>query len=218
MILANEMMKGGYIDENGVRRKPTTEGNALKMAKEIFNSAAMRFNKIKRENGDDFHTVPIPFDENGRLHPDYMNNHYGSHQSRRVPTAQRQTRTEDGRLINNHANNKAHPTLGVHRIGGVSHTKGSLTKLKSAALTLNWVRNRMCLNLSKSQTVSRVVIRQMKKTPHPKKTTPSHHTTLRNTNKPPLTGEYRPCQLLALWLNAHPLFNPSAKEVCPPQR
>jgi len=122
MILAKEIMEGGYTDENGVRRKPTTESNALKMAKEIFNASAMRFNKIKRDNGDDFHTVPIPFDENGRLHPDYMNNHYGAHQSRRVPTAQRQTRTEDGQLINNHANNKAHPTLGVHLESAAFHT------------------------------------------------------------------------------------------------
>ena len=122
MFLANEIMKGGYTDENGVKRKPTTEANALRMAKEIFNMSASRFNKIKRDNGDDFHTVPIPFDENGRLHPDYMNNHYGAHQSRRIPTANRQTRTEDGKLINNHANNKAHPTLGVHLESSAFHT------------------------------------------------------------------------------------------------
>jgi len=121
MILANEIMKGGYIDENGVRRKPTTESNALSMAKEIMNASAMRFNKIKRDNNDDFHTVPIPFGEDGRLHPEYMNNHYGSHEHKRVPTAQRRTRTEDGKLINNHANNKAHPTLGVHLESAAFH-------------------------------------------------------------------------------------------------
>jgi hypothetical protein len=122
MFLANEIMKGGYTDENGVKRKPTTEANALRMAKEIFNASASRFNKIKRDNGDDFHTVPTPFGEDGRLHPDYTNNHYGAHQSRRIPTANRQTRTEDGKLINNHANNKAHPTLGVHLESAAFHT------------------------------------------------------------------------------------------------
>lgn len=135
MFLANEIMKGGYTDENGVKRKPTTEDNALRMAKEIFNASASRFNKIKRDNGDDFHTVPVPFDENGRLHPDYMNNHYGAHQSRRIPTSNRQTRTEDGQLINNHANNKSHPTLGVHLESAAFHThKEFLDEIKKRGI------------------------------------------------------------------------------------
>ena len=86
-----------------------------------MNASATRFNKIKRDNNDDFHTVPIPFGEDGRLHPEYMNNHYGSHEHKRKRTAQRRTRTEDGKLINNHANNKAHPTLGVHLESAAFH-------------------------------------------------------------------------------------------------
>ena len=88
MILARELVQQGKA----------TEAKAMEEARRIFNEATMRFNKIKRENGDDFHTLPIPFDEDGQLHPEYRNNHYGAHQSRRVPTSQRQTRTEDGKL------------------------------------------------------------------------------------------------------------------------
>ena len=111
MILARELVQQGKA----------TEAKAMEEARRIFNEATMRFNKIKRENGDDFHTLPIPFDDDGQLHPEYRNNHYGAHQSRRVPTSQRQTRTEDGKLINNHTNNKAHPTLGVHLESAALH-------------------------------------------------------------------------------------------------
>ena len=124
-FLANELFKGGHVKEE----------NSLREAKKIFNKAAFRFNKIKRDNGDDFHTVPIPFDEDGSLHPEYQNNHYGAHQSRRVPTANRQTRDEEGRLINNHANNKAHPTLGVHLESAAFHThKEFLDEIKSRGI------------------------------------------------------------------------------------
>lgn len=125
-IMAHEIMKEGYTDEHGGRSKPATEANAHAMAKEIFNSATHRFNDIKRKNGDDFHILPIPFGEDGRLHHEYMTNHYGSHQSRRIPTSQRQTRDEKGRLINNHTNNKPHPTLGLHLESAALHIANEL--------------------------------------------------------------------------------------------
>ena len=213
MILANEMMKGGYIDENGVRRKPTTEGNALKMAKEIFNSAAMRFNKIKRENGDDFHTVPIPFDENGRLHPDYMNNHYGAHQSRRVPTAQRQTRTEDGRLINNHANNKAHPTLGVHLESAAFHThKEFLDEVEKRGIDTQLGAKQ---NVFEPQQITNGVTRRYssnEKDPTSKEnnTFPSHYA--EQHEQTAAYGRISPMSVVsALAQRAPDLFNPSAK-------
>lgn len=213
MILANEIMKGGYIDENGVRRTPTTEGNALKMAKEIFNSAAMRFNKIKRENGDDFHTVPIPFDENGRLHPDYMNNHYGAHQSRRVPTAQRQTRTEDGRLINNHANNKAHPTLGVHLESAAFHThKEFLDEVEKRGIDTQLGAKQ---NVFEPQQITNGVTRRYssnEKDPTSKEnnTFPSHYA--EQHEQTAAYGRISPMSIVsALAQRAPDLFNPSAK-------
>ena len=213
MILANEIMKGGYIDENGVRRKPTTEGNALKMAKEIFNSAAMRFNKIKRDNGDDFHTVPIPFDENGRLHPDYMNNHYGSHQSRRVPTAQRQTRTEDGKLINNHANNKAHPTLGVHLESAAFHThKEFLDEVEKRGIDTQLGAKQ---NVIEPQQITNGVTRRYssnEKDPTSKEnnTFPSHYD--EQHAQAAAYGKISPMSIVsALAERAPDLFNPSAK-------
>lgn len=111
MILARELVQQGKA----------TEAEAMQEARRIFNEATMRFNRIKRENGDDFHTLPIPFDDDGSLHPEYKNNHYSNHENRRVPTSQRRTRTEDGKLINNHKNNKAHTTLGHHLESAALH-------------------------------------------------------------------------------------------------
>ncbi|MBT4407955.1 MAG: hypothetical protein HOC79_08815 [Euryarchaeota archaeon] len=100
-FFAEELVKQGY-----------PEGRALKFAKHVFNKSATRFNNIKRKNGDDFHTMSIPFDEDGNLHPDYKTNQYGSHEARRVPTSRRRTRARNGKMINNHANNAPHPTAG----------------------------------------------------------------------------------------------------------
>ena len=133
MIMAREIMEQGYTAEGGQKRKPQSEHAALSIAKSIMNRATARFNKIKRESGDDFHRLPLPFDESGQLHREYRANHYGAHQSRRVPTAQRQTRTEDGRLINLHHNNKAHPTLGIHL---ESHALHIASELKDEAQRL----------------------------------------------------------------------------------
>ncbi|MAA64165.1 MAG: hypothetical protein CL581_05210 [Alteromonadaceae bacterium] len=112
--LAKDIMRHGFLDETGVKRKPATFNSAFQMAKEVQNSSARTFNNTKRDNGDDFHTVPLPFQEDGSLHPEYMTNHYGAHQSRRIPTVDRQTRDEQGRLINLNTNNKPHKTLGLH--------------------------------------------------------------------------------------------------------
>ncbi len=120
-IMARELMQNGYTGEGGVRQKPSSEQSATRLAHTIFNNATKRFNKIKRENGDDFHILPTPFSDSGMLHPDYKNNHYGGHQHKRIPTAQRKTRTTDGKLINNHARNETHPELGQHLESAALH-------------------------------------------------------------------------------------------------
>lgn len=210
MILANEIMKGGYIDENGVKRKPTTESNALSMAKEIMNASAMRFNKIKRDNNDDFHTVPIPFGEDGRLHPEYMNNHYGSHEHKRVPTAQRRTRTEDGKLINNHANNKAHPTLGVHLESAAFHfSKEFQDEAKRRGIDTRLGARQ---NVIEPQQITGGVTRRYTSNeadPTSKKNTkfPSHYKDLHSQTA--AYGEISPMSIVSVLPNA--FFNPSTK-------
>ena len=210
MILANEIMKGGYIDENGVRRKPTTESNALSMAKEIMNASAMRFNKIKRDNNDDFHTVPIPFGEDGRLHPEYMNNHYGSHEHKRVPTAQRRTRTEDGKLINNHSNNKAHPTLGVHLESAAFHfSKEFQDEAKKRGIDTRLGARQ---NVIEPQQITGGVTRRYTSNeadPTSKKNTkfPSHYKQLHSQTA--AYGEISPMSIVSVLPNA--FFNPSTK-------
>jgi len=120
-IMAREIMKQGYKDESGAKRRPTSESSALRLAKTIFNNATNRFNNIKRDSGDDLHTLKLPFTENGTLHPEYSNNHYGGHEPRRVSTANRKTRTKDGKLINNHPRNQAHAELGQHLESAALH-------------------------------------------------------------------------------------------------
>tara|TARA_R100001509_G_scaffold155420_5_gene117888 strand:+ start:1003 stop:2814 length:1812 start_codon:yes stop_codon:yes gene_type:complete len=122
-ILAREIMEQGYKDENGVRRKPTTESDALRSAKRMMNEATEDFNKTKRAAGDDYHTLKTPFDlaNGGILHPEYATNHYGGHESRRKSTAERRTRTDDGRLIVNHPRNQAHEKLGQHLESAALH-------------------------------------------------------------------------------------------------
>lgn len=120
-IMARELMESGYTGEGGVRMKPSSEGSALKTAKDLINRATKRFNAIKRQNGDDFHILPTPFGDDGSLHPDYKNNHYGGHEHKRIPTAQRKVRTSDGKLINNHARNETHPELGQHLESAALH-------------------------------------------------------------------------------------------------
>tara|TARA_R100001510_G_C7653988_1_gene212514 strand:- start:1163 stop:2935 length:1773 start_codon:yes stop_codon:yes gene_type:complete len=128
-IFARELMEQGYKDENGIRRKPASEASALRVAKTVFNNATKDFNKIKRENNDDFNVLPMKFDENGRLHPDYKNNHYGGHVSRRVPTSKRATRTKDGKVINNHPRNEQHKQLGQHLESAAFHVEKEFRKI-----------------------------------------------------------------------------------------
>jgi len=120
-ILARELMKQGYKDETGAKRKPVNEASALRLAKTVFNNATKRFNDIKRKAGDDFNVLPMKFDENGILNDEYKNNHYGGHQSRRVSTANRTTRTQDGKVINNHPRNEQHDELGQHLESAALH-------------------------------------------------------------------------------------------------
>jgi hypothetical protein len=101
MFFADELVKQGY-----------PEDKALSFSKKRFNASAMKFNNIKRKHGDDRNIMAIPFDENEELHPDYMNNNYGDHEARRVPTSRRKVRNHKGEQINLHANNAAHPTAG----------------------------------------------------------------------------------------------------------
>ena len=120
-ILARELMERGYKDESGARRKPASKSSDLRLAKTMFNMATDDFNRTKRDSGDDFHVIPKPFNEEGVLHSEYKNNHYGAHQHKRVPTSERMTRTEDGKLVNNHARNEKHPTLGQHLESSALH-------------------------------------------------------------------------------------------------
>ena len=120
-ILARELMERGYKDESGARRKPASKSSALRLAKTMFNMATDDFNRTKRDSGDDFHVIPKPFNEEGVLHSEYKNNHYGAHQHKRVPTSERMTRTEDGKLVNNYARNEKHPTLGQHLESSALH-------------------------------------------------------------------------------------------------
>jgi hypothetical protein len=127
-IFARELMEQGYKDENGIRRKPASEASALRVAKTVFNNATKDFNRIKRDNNDDFNVLPIKFDENGQLNPDYKNNHYGGHVSRRVPTSKRATRTKDGKVINNHPRNEQHKQLGQHLESAAFHVEKEFRK------------------------------------------------------------------------------------------
>ena len=120
-IMARELVESGYTDASGMKRKFVNQASALQFAKKIFNDGTMRFNKIKEKAGDKINQIPIPFREDGSLHPDYKNNHYGGHQHKKTPTADRQTRTSDGRLINNHARNEIHPELGQHLESAALH-------------------------------------------------------------------------------------------------
>ena len=117
-----------YVSENKKLRR-MFPGSELQQAKQIMNKAAMDFNKNKRNNGDDFNTVPIPFDENGKLHGEYKTNHYGAHEARRVPTANRKTRDESGKLINLHFNSVAHPTIGRFLESAAFHFEKEFRKI-----------------------------------------------------------------------------------------
>ena len=118
-----------YLSENKKLRRMSQEKSPLQHAKDIMNKAAMDFNKNKRNNGDDFNTVPIPFDENGELHAEYRTNHYGPYEARRVPTANRKTRDESGKLINLHFNSVAHPTIGRFLESGAFHFEKEFRKI-----------------------------------------------------------------------------------------
>ena len=118
-----------YLSENKKLRRMAQEKSPLQHAKDIMNKAAMDFNKNKRNNGDDFNTVPVPFDQNGELHAEYRNNHYGPHEARRVPTANRKTRDENGKLINLHFNSVAHPTIGRFLESGAFHFEKEFRKI-----------------------------------------------------------------------------------------
>lgn len=120
-IMARELMKNGYVDETGAKKVFKNEVSALQKAHKVFNNATMKFNKTKRAAGDDFHTLEIPFDANGNLHPEYKDNHYGGFQDKAVPTSQRVTRSQDGRLINNHPRNEIHPEFGQHLESAALH-------------------------------------------------------------------------------------------------
>lgn len=122
-IMAQEIMEQG---RNGEYVKDF--GRALIHAKEDMNEATKRFNATKDESGDLSQKLPIPFPRDGgyQLHPEYMSNHYGSHQSRRIPSSDRKVRDDEGRLINNHTNNKPHQTLGLHLESHALHMANEL--------------------------------------------------------------------------------------------
>ena len=122
-IMAKEIMEQG---RNGEYVKDF--GRALIHAKEDMNEATKRFNATKDESGDVSQKLPIPFPRDGgyQLHPEYMSNHYGSHQSRRIPSSDRKVRDDKGRLINNLTNNKPHQTLGLHLESHALHMANEL--------------------------------------------------------------------------------------------
>ena len=111
-IMAKEMMKQGLA---------SSEGAALKSAKDLFNRATDRFNAIKRKNGDNFHILPTPFREDYSLDPEYKTNHYGGHEKKEIPTSERRVKTRDKKLINNHPRNETHARLGQHLESAALH-------------------------------------------------------------------------------------------------
>lgn len=121
-----------YLADNKKMKQMFPGNLTLQKARELMNQAAIAFNRNKRRNGDDFHTVPIPFQQDGTLHPEYMTNHYGAHESRRVPTSSRKTRDEKGNLINLHFNSVAHPTLGRFLESGAFHFEKEFRKIINA--------------------------------------------------------------------------------------
>ena len=96
-----------------MKRFPNISGlpAALKLAQKLFNEAARRFNE-DHKNADK-HRVPIPFDEDGSLHPEWAKNTYGNwfgagqHHENEIPT-----RNAIGELITMFHNMAAHPTKG----------------------------------------------------------------------------------------------------------
>jgi hypothetical protein len=121
-----------YLADNKKMKQMFPGNLALQEAKKIMNKAAIDFNRIKRQNGDDYHTVPIPFQADGSLHAEYKNNHYGAHEARRVPTSSRKTRDEKGNLINLFFNSVAHPTLGRFLESGAFHFEKEFRKIINA--------------------------------------------------------------------------------------
>ena len=121
-----------YLAENKKLRQMFPGNLALQKAKEIMNKAAIDFNRTKRNEGDNFHTVPIPFDENGNLHPEYKTNHYGQHEARNVKTSSRKTRDSKGQLINLHYNSVRHNTLGRFLESGAFHFEKEFRKIIQA--------------------------------------------------------------------------------------
>jgi hypothetical protein len=121
-----------YLADNKKMKKLYPGNLSLIEARKLMNSAAIQFNRSKRNSGDDFHTVPIPFSENGDLHPEYKTNHYGTHESRRVPTSARKTRDRNGKLINLHYNSVAHPTVGRFLESGAFHFEKEFRKIIGA--------------------------------------------------------------------------------------
>lgn len=121
-----------YLGENRKLRQMFPGNLALQKAKEIMNKAAIDFNRTKRNEGDNFHTVPIPFDENGNLHPEYKTNHYGQHEARNVKTSSRKTRDSKGQLINLHYNSVRHNTLGRFLESGAFHFEKEFRKIIQA--------------------------------------------------------------------------------------
>ena len=144
-IMAKEMMKQGLA---------TSEGAALKSAKQLFNRATKRFNVIKEKNGDDFHILTTPFREDGSLHPDYKTNHYGGHENKDVPTSEKKSETRDGKLINNHPRNETHAKLGQHLESAALHAAKEIQdEAEDIGLKTTIARNKTALNHSKSPTV-----------------------------------------------------------------
>lgn len=122
-LMAQEIMEQGRSGES-----VKDFGRALVYAKEDMNEATRRFNAVKDKSGDINQKLPIPFprDRGYQLDEEYMTNHYGSHQSRRIPSSDRKVRDDEGRLVNNHPNNKPHPTLGLHLESAALHMANEL--------------------------------------------------------------------------------------------
>ena len=85
-LMAEEIMEQGRSGES-----VKDFGRALVYAKEDMNEATRRFNAVKDKSGDINQKLPIPFprDRGYQLDKEYMTNHYGSHQSRRIPSSDR---------------------------------------------------------------------------------------------------------------------------------
>ena len=90
---------------------PRLYSAAIHAAKLLFNNAAKKFNVSMRKH-DSRHALPIPFDDDGQLHPEWAQNNFGPYLKDSLGTHDRPTRLGNGKLQTMNINNSPHPQRG----------------------------------------------------------------------------------------------------------